>query len=54
MGFLFVLSCIMIGVAWAFGARFDIAIDELRKGKLSRPQPGAAQVIKDTYDHGEL
>ncbi len=38
-----------------FGARFDIAIRELTKGKLFKPSNAkdAASAIRD-YDHGEL
>jgi len=38
-----------------FGARFDVAINELRKGKLFKSSDAteAASAIRD-YDHGEL
>ena len=43
------------GVAYAFGARFDVAIHELTQGRFSKPtDAGAAQSIIHKYDHGEL
>ena len=46
---------IQLGIAYAFGARFDVAFSELTKGKLSKPtDAGAAQSIINKYDHGEL
>ncbi|MCJ1237073.1 bifunctional farnesyl-diphosphate farnesyltransferase/squalene synthase [Varicellaria rhodocarpa] len=54
MGTLFFLSCLMIGIAYLFGARFDVALSELSKGKLSRPDPAVADEIIKKYDHGEL
>ncbi|CAD6578312.1 MAG: bifunctional farnesyl-diphosphate farnesyltransferase/squalene synthase [Alectoria sarmentosa] len=54
-GTLFLISCVMLGIAYAFGARFDVAFSELTKGKLSKPtDAGAAQSIIHKYDHGEL
>jgi len=36
------------------GARFDVAVDQISKGKLSRPQPAQADEILSKYDYGEL
>jgi len=48
---------IQIGAAYLAGARFDIAIDELKKGKVF-PKYGKgsqeAQTIVHQHDHGEL
>ena len=44
----------MIGVAWAFGARFDIAINELMKGNFQKPSGEAVESLVGKYDHGEL
>ncbi|ETN38239.1 farnesyl-diphosphate farnesyltransferase [Cyphellophora europaea CBS 101466] len=44
-GTLFIISAIMVGVAWLFGARFDLVIDQLKEGgselynKLINPNP---------------
>ena len=72
MGTLFVISALMvcissmcqtlanlfkIGAAYLAGARFDVAISELRKGKIfPKYDKGSeeAQDIAETYDHGEL
>ncbi|KAL8719972.1 MAG: hypothetical protein Q9225_003088 [Loekoesia sp. 1 TL-2023] len=54
MGSLFILSCIMIGIAWLAGARFDVAANELRQGKFSRPDADTARTLVDKYDRGEL
>ncbi|KAH0565375.1 Delta(24)-sterol C-methyltransferase [Trichoglossum hirsutum] len=56
VGTLLLISFIMVGVAYLAGARFDIALSELRKGKLSPPVPGSeeAQKIIFQHDHGEL
>ena len=43
-----------IGIAYLFGARFDVAINELRKGKMGRPDTTAAQSLIQKYDRGEL
>lgn len=44
-----------IGVAWLCGARFDVAINELRSGSFAKPSDaGAVQSIISKYDHGEL
>ena len=69
IGTLFTLSCIMvsvgryinlivlknfqIGVAYLLGARFDIAMEDL-KGKISGPAAGVAQSMKQKFDHREL
>ncbi|KAI9845955.1 MAG: bifunctional farnesyl-diphosphate farnesyltransferase/squalene synthase [Pleopsidium flavum] len=53
-GTLFLLSCVMIWVAYLMGARFDVAVDQIGKGKISRPQPSEAEEILRKYDHGEL
>ncbi|KAL8946042.1 MAG: hypothetical protein Q9222_007508 [Ikaeria aurantiellina] len=54
MGTLFVLSCIMIGIAWLAGARFDVAANELKKGTFSRPDGDTGKTLIDKYDRGEL
>ncbi|KAL8932606.1 MAG: hypothetical protein Q9216_006760 [Gyalolechia sp. 2 TL-2023] len=54
MSFLFVISLIMIGTAWLFGARFDIAAKELTQGRFSRPDSDTAKTIVNKYDRGEL
>ncbi|KAL9039229.1 MAG: hypothetical protein Q9214_004964 [Letrouitia sp. 1 TL-2023] len=54
MGTLFTLSCLMIGVAWLFGARFDVAIDQLKNGQWRHPDPSSAESLVNQYDHGEL
>ncbi len=36
------------------GARFDVAVNQIGKGKISRPQPSEAEEILRKYDHGEL
>ncbi|KAI4178715.1 MAG: hypothetical protein L6R41_008258 [Letrouitia leprolyta] len=54
MSFLFVISLIMIGIAWMLGARFDVAAKELTQGKFTRPNPDAARTIVEKYDRGEL
>ncbi|KAI9808826.1 MAG: bifunctional farnesyl-diphosphate farnesyltransferase/squalene synthase [Pycnora praestabilis] len=54
MGTLFLISCIMIGIAYLAGARFDVAVDQIKQGKISRPHTNEAQKILKAYDHGEL
>jgi hypothetical protein len=73
MGTLFVISAVMvvkfpcpkgiptnnsqIGVAYLAGARFDVAVSELQKGKFFPAyQKGGeeAQAIVHQHDHGEL
>jgi len=45
----------MIFIAWMMGARFDIVLDELRKGNLIPPKsPEVAQRIAKNYDRSEL
>jgi len=42
-------------VAWLLGARFDVAVNELKSGNFGRPSdPSAAQSLISKYDHGEL
>ena len=49
------LMKIQLGIAYAFGARFDVALRELTQGRFSKPtNAGAAQSIINKYDHGEL
>ena len=48
------LTSLQVGVAWLLGARFDVAANQLVKGKLSRPKASDAQKIIHDYDHGEL
>jgi len=43
---LILISTIMLGTAWLMGARFDLALQELKKGNLRPPRPGLG--------HGEL
>jgi len=43
-----------IGAAWLFGARVDVALNQLKQGKISRPDPTEVQKIISRYDHGEL
>ena len=43
-----------LGVAYLAGARFDIVISQITKGKLSRPDPSEAAELRKRYDHGEL
>jgi len=48
---------VQIGVAWLFGARFDLAIDQLRQGNFRAPSThGDAQRAIHEYDnrHQEL
>ncbi|KAI9768723.1 MAG: bifunctional farnesyl-diphosphate farnesyltransferase/squalene synthase [Geoglossum simile] len=56
IGTLLLISLIMVGVAYLAGARFDVVLSELRKGKFSPPVPGSeeAQNIILQHDHGEL
>ncbi|KAI9797057.1 MAG: bifunctional farnesyl-diphosphate farnesyltransferase/squalene synthase [Piccolia ochrophora] len=48
------LTVVMLGVAYLAGARFDIAISELRQGKFSRPGSKEADTIRQGYDRREL
>jgi len=54
---LLVVSSVMIGVAWFAGARFDIALQELRRGvffpKTKSGSPVAQEIVQQ-YNHGEL
>jgi hypothetical protein len=43
-----------LGIAYLAGARFDIAIAELRKGRFALPNPAEARKIREQYDHTEL
>lgn len=70
MGTLFILSCIMvslheqfsryglmgaqIGIAYLFGARFDMAFNDLMGGKISQVAQKATQSVTQKYDHKEL
>ncbi|KAL8965462.1 MAG: hypothetical protein Q9183_003840 [Haloplaca sp. 2 TL-2023] len=51
LGTLFVVSSIMIGLAWLAGARFDIAAKEL-KNRMSDSDIG--KKIAGSFEHGEL
>ncbi|KAE8449523.1 Delta(24)-sterol C-methyltransferase [Mollisiaceae sp. DMI_Dod_QoI] len=56
-GTLLVISALMIGAAYLAGARFDVAVEELKKGKIfPKFDKGSqeAQKIANQYDHGEL
>ncbi|KAL8669011.1 MAG: hypothetical protein Q9224_007760, partial [Gallowayella concinna] len=54
MGTLFLLSCIMIGIAYFLGARFDVAAKQLKEGNFKPPSGNTAKSIADKYDRGEL
>lgn len=54
MGVLIFITLLMLGVAWLFGARFDIALNELMKGNFRKPSGKAAETLVEKYDHGEL
>ncbi|KAI9780142.1 MAG: bifunctional farnesyl-diphosphate farnesyltransferase/squalene synthase [Geoglossum umbratile] len=56
IGTLLILSLVMVGIAYLAGARFDVALSELKKGKFSPPVPGSedARKIVLQHDHGEL
>lgn len=55
IGVLFFISCLMLGLAWLFGARFDVALNELMKGNFKKPTGGAAETLVEKYDNrGEL
>lgn len=54
MGVLILISLTMIGIAWLFGARFDVAINELIKGNLQKPSGPAVETLVEKYDRGEL
>ena len=54
MGVLIFISFLMIGFAWLFGARFDVAFNELMKGNLQKPSGKAAETLVQKYDRGEL
>lgn len=45
---------VQMGIAYLFGARFDVAIDQLKQGKYSRQEPHVAREIIDKDDKGEL
>ncbi|KAF2173148.1 hypothetical protein M409DRAFT_62743 [Zasmidium cellare ATCC 36951] len=51
-----IISVVMIGAAWFFGARFDLAFAELKKGNLKPPkEPGQVENIASAYEgHNEL
>lgn len=51
-GTLFFISFLMIGAAYLAGARFDVAFNELRKGKLF-PGLEGEKIVKE-FDHAEL
>lgn len=57
LGTLFVISAIMIGVAYLAGARFDVAVNELKKGKIFPKLSSGSEAAQSTvrqHDHGEL
>jgi len=57
LGTLLFISALMIGAAYLAGARFDVAVSELKKGKFfPKHAPGSdeAQQIVQSHDHGEL
>ncbi|KAI4271347.1 MAG: hypothetical protein L6R38_006888 [Xanthoria sp. 2 TBL-2021] len=54
MGALFILSVIMLGIAWFVGARFDLAITELKDGNWRSLGKDHAQKMAAKYDRGEL
>lgn len=49
-----VITAIMLTIAWFGGARFDIALSQLRQGKFSRPDPAEARKLREAYDRNEL
>ncbi|KAF2085096.1 farnesyl-diphosphate farnesyltransferase [Saccharata proteae CBS 121410] len=53
---LLLVSLFMFGIAWMAGARFDIAIDQLKQGIFNSPKAGSpeAQQVVQSYEHGEL
>ncbi|CZR55996.1 probable squalene synthetase [Phialocephala subalpina] len=56
-GTLLVISGLMIGAAYLAGARFDVAVNELKKGKIFPKFDGGSEEaakIANAYDHGEL
>ncbi|KAL8647636.1 MAG: hypothetical protein Q9226_006351 [Calogaya cf. arnoldii] len=54
MGALFILSFIMIGIAWAVGARFDLAFSEISEGNWRSLGKDHAAKVAQKYDRGEL
>lgn len=54
IGVVLFISLLMIGVAWLFGARFDVALDQIFKGNLQKPDGPAAATLAQKYDRGEL
>ncbi|KAB8298867.1 hypothetical protein EYC80_001027 [Monilinia laxa] len=57
LGTLFIISALMIGAAWLAGARFDVALSELKKGNFVPSHEQASpetQNIAPGYDHSEL
>jgi len=57
LGTLTVISALMIGAAYLAGARFDIVVKELGRGKIfpkHAPGSDAGQAIVHQHDHGEL
>ena len=54
IGVLLFISLVMISVAWFFGARFDIAINELMKGNFQKPDGPAVETLVQKYGRGEL
>ncbi|WEW59619.1 bifunctional farnesyl-diphosphate farnesyltransferase/squalene synthase [Emydomyces testavorans] len=46
VGILIAVSGLMLGAAWMMGARFDLALEEIKKGRLRPQQP--------SLRHGEL
>ncbi|KAI9640371.1 bifunctional farnesyl-diphosphate farnesyltransferase/squalene synthase [Ciborinia camelliae] len=57
LGTLLLISGLMIGAAWLAGARFDVAISELKKGNFVPKHDQVSpemQNIAHGYDHAEL
>jgi farnesyl-diphosphate farnesyltransferase len=57
LGTLFFISALMLGAAWLAGARFDVALSELAKGKLIPKHDyggPSAEAIVDAHDHGHV
>ncbi|KAI9832615.1 MAG: bifunctional farnesyl-diphosphate farnesyltransferase/squalene synthase [Phylliscum demangeonii] len=48
------ISAVMLGVAYMAGARFDIALSQIMKGKLMPPGPPEAEELRQKYKHSEL
>jgi len=43
-----------IGSAWFFGARFDLAFAEIKKGNFRAPRPNEAHKVLESHVRDEL